>query len=377
MLPQVIFVQNSVHLAGAQKSLSRLLAAEEMRSHDPLLLTGEKGWLTEHCQQHGVPWVQLPFPSSRSLTGRLWGNRLFARRAANQLRPLLKSGRPLIVHTNDHPDSLLGLALATELQATPVMTLRTPGMSRRDFDKYHCARHHHLISVGEGLFQKVTPWLQQGRPPLTLIHNGVTEEEILSPREDNTATLQQVLVLGSIIPRKGWQDLMEALLILEKTLPAGPLPEIHFLGDLLNKPPDEVLQTGRLHRFKVTFLGVDKEYRARLRRYALALHPSRSESFGMAALECVAAGVPLLAAATGVIPEFIPCPAFLHTPQNSQELAEHLRSLLTQSPAQLATAFDFMRAHEIIRERFATQATVRRLHTLYHNLLTSSHPVHP
>lgn len=369
MLPQVIFVQNSVHLAGAQKSLSRLLAAEEMRSHDPLLLTGEKGWLTEHCQQHGVPWVQLPFPSSRSLTGRLWGNRLFARRAANQLRPLLKSGRPLIVHTNDHPDSLLGLALAAELQAKPVMTLRTPGMSRRDFDKYHCARHHQLISVGEGLFQKVTPWLQQGRPPLTLIHNGVTEQEILSPREDNAATLQQVLVLGSIIPRKGWQDLLEALLILEKTLPAGPLPEIHFLGDLLNKTPSEVLRTGRLHRFKVTFLGVDKEYRNCLRRYALALHPSRSESFGMAALECVAAGVPLLAAATGLIPEFIPSPGFLHPAQDSTALADRLEALMFQSPAQLSADFGFAEAHENIRQRFATQATVRKLQDLYQTLL--------
>lgn len=367
--PQVIFVQNSVHLAGAQKSLSRLLAAPAMRSHNPVLLTGEEGWLTEHCQEKGVPWVHLPFPSSRSLTGRLWGNRGFAKQAVRQLRPLLQPGRPVIVHTNDHPDSLLGLAVAAELKALPVLTLRTPGMSQRDFAKYQCGDHRQLISVGDELFRKVTPWLSATRTPLALVHNGVTEEEIMPPAPASSSRLEKVLVLGSIIPRKGWQDLVKALLILETRLPAGHLPEFHCLGDLLGKNPAEILQTERLKRFKLLFLGVDEEYRERLRGYSLALHPSRSESFGMAALECVAAGVPLLAAATGLVPEFIPRPAFLHTAQDSTALADRLEALMFQSPAQLSADFGFAEAHENIRQRFATQATVRKLQDLYQTLL--------
>jgi glycosyltransferase involved in cell wall biosynthesis len=340
-----------------------------MQVHDPVLLTGKEGWLTQHCTAHGVRWVRQSFPASRSLGGRLWENRAFAKRAAKALQPLLTPGRPVIVHTNDHPDSLLGLALARELKAIPVLTLRTPGMSQRDFEKYRCGDHKHIIAVGDDLFQKVHPWVS-GQRPLTLVHNGVTEEEVLPTREGSALpTLDRLLVLGSVIPRKGWQDLVEALLRLEARLPEGPLPEVHFLGDLLGQDAAAVLETGRLKRFRVTFLGVVENYRERLRAYALAIHPSRSESFGMAGLECVAAGVPLLAAASGVIPEFIPREAFLFPPHQSGVLADKLETLLKMDAAQITAAFAFDEAQAIIRDRFATPGTVRKLHNLYTGLM--------
>lgn len=339
-----------------------------MREHDPVLLTGQAGWLTQHCERSGVKWRQLPFPASRSLPARLWGNRLFARMAVRSLREVLVPGRPLIVHTNDHPDSLLGLAVAKELNAVPMITLRTPGMSSRDFEKYRCGDHAHLIAVGDQLFDKVRPWIS-GKRPLTLVHNGVTEDEILQPHVfQDGAPLSRILVLGSIIPRKGWQDLVEALLLLESRLPSGPLPEIHFLGDLLGCDPVETLGTCRLQRFKTTFLGVDENYRDRLRQYALAVHPSRSESFGMAALECVAAGVPLLAAATGLIPEFIPLSSFLFPPQQVPVLADRLEPLFKSPPAEIVVSFGFSAAHAVIRECFATPGTVNKLKNIYAEL---------
>lgn len=368
MLPQVVFVQNSVHLAGAQKSLSRLLTAPAMQQHDPILLTGQKGWLTGHCEEHQVKWARLPFPASRSLPARLWGNRLFARRAASHLKEFLQPGRPVIIHTNDHPDSLLGLALAQALKAVPVLTLRTPGMSQRDFEKYRCGDHAHLIAVGDDLFNKVRPWIS-GQRPLTLVHNGVKEEEILPPIPWAAEPPARILVLGSIIPRKGWQDLVEALLLLESRLPAGPLPKIDFLGDLLDSEPTAVLETSRLKRFEVTFLGVREDYRACLRQYALAIHPSRSESFGMAALECVAAGVPLLAAATGLIPEFIPEGSFLFPPQQPETLALHLEARFQQTMPAITADFRFEDAHAIVRERFSTPGTVRKIRNIYAGLL--------
>lgn len=368
MLPQVVFVQNSVHLAGAQKSLSRLLTAPAMREHDPLLLTGQSGWLTDHCQSHQVKWLRLPFPASRSLLGRMWGNRVFASQAARELKKILQPGRPVIVHTNDHPDSLLGLALARELKAVPVITLRTPGMSGRDFEKYRCGAHRHLIAVGDELFNKVRPWVA-GQRPMTLVHNGVTEEEILPPCEWPPQRLERLLVLGSIIPRKGWQDLVEALLLLEARLPPGPLPEVHFLGDLLDRDPAATLAVDRLQRFQTSFLGVDENYRERLRQYALAVHPSRSESFGMAALECVAAGVPLLAASTGLIPEFIPHESFLFPPQDVAALADQLETLLKQSMPDITISFAFTEAHTCVKDRFATPGTVRKLKNIYAGLV--------
>lgn len=368
MVPQVVFVQNSVHLAGAQKSLSRLLTAPTMREHSPVLLTGQSGWLTNHCETHHVRCVRLPFPASRSLLARVWGTRIFAKKAARLLKDVLEPGRPVIVHTNDHPDSLLGLALARELKGIPVLTLRTPGMNQRDFEKYRCGVHAHVIAVGDQLFNKVRPWVA-GQRAMTLVHNGVTEEEILTPKAAEESQLTKILALGSVIPRKGWQDLVEALLLLESRLPEGPLPEVHFLGDLLGHDPAATLGTARLKRFKVSFLGVVEGYRDCLRQYGLAVHPSRSESFGMAALECVAAGVPLLAAGTGLIPDFIPREAFLFPPRDTESLATHLQPLLTQSLAETCAAFAFGEAHTIIKDRFSTPGTVKKLKKIYQGLL--------
>lgn len=368
MLPQVVFVQNSVHLAGAQKSLSRLLSAPAMKDHDPVLLTGQEGWLTNHCEKHQVKWLRLPFPASRSLPSRLWGNERFAAHAAASLQDVLHPGRSVIVHTNDHPDSLLGLALARKLKAVPVLTMRTPGMSQRDFEKYRCGDHAHLIAVGDELFNKVRPWVA-GLRPLTLVHNGVTEEEILPPREWPEQPLKRFLVLGSIIPRKGWQDMINALLILESRLPEGQVPEVHFLGDLLGHDPAVILEVKRLKRFKVTFLGVVEGYKDCLRDYALAVHPSRSESFGMAALECVAAGVPLLAVSTGLIPQFISREPFLSPPEQAPILADKLEVLLKMSMNEMNTSFAVSEAQLIIRDRFATLGTVRKLKKIYSGVL--------
>jgi glycosyltransferase involved in cell wall biosynthesis len=362
----VIFVQNSVHLAGAQKSLSRLLLAPGMAKFSPRLLTGRKGWLTEVCTAGGVPWKRLDFPSSRSLGGRLWGNLRFGWRASEALMPSLEKNRPTIIHVNDHPDALLGLELARRLDTAPVMTLRTPGMTERDFRKYRCGDYRHLIAVGEDLYERVRRWA--GDVPVSLVYNGVTDDEILPPAAA-PPVLGAVLVLGSLSPRKGWQDMVEALSALENRLPREQeLPEIHFLGDLLGEDPSKALGLERLGRFRVKFLGVTSAYRETLRNYPLSIHPSRSESFGMAALECVAAGVPLLSASAGMIPAFTPCGDFLYEPGDAAGLAEKLGKLLQQDPEGLVTAFRFPEAETIIREKFSTGGTVMRLAEVYYRV---------
>ena len=365
---QVVFVQNSAHLAGAQKSLSRLLIAEKLRAFHPVLLTAQEGWLTRFCTENGVPWVCIDFPSPRSFLARWVGSvTRFAKRAAVALREHLLSGHGLIVHANDHPDSLIGLQVARELRASSVLTLRTPGMSQRDFIKHGCMRQQRIIVVGHELAQRVQSWIPSVET--TLIYNGVTEEEIQPPAPAPVAQPGCVLVLGSLSTRKGWQDLVEALCLLELRQPEGPLPEFHFLGDLLGKNPLDVLKLHRLRRFRVSFLGVQENYRDWLRRYALAVHPSRSESFGMAALECVASGVPLVAGATGVIPQFIADDSFLYPPQDAAALAEKLRPLISLNDlSQITAAFDVVAAQERIREHFSTAGTVRLLTQVYASL---------
>jgi glycosyltransferase involved in cell wall biosynthesis len=364
-LKQVVFVQHSTHLAGAQKSLSRLLTEQGMKSFSPLLLTGAEGWLTRFCSDHDVPWVRLEFPSPRSFKDRwLGGTARFAVKAAKALKPKLYADHSLIVHANDHPDSLIALHLAKILRSRSFLTLRTPGMSRRDFYKHRCFDHDCVIAVGDDLAQRAQQWHVNGK--IHSVYNGVTENEIIKPNPLPDKTLDKILVIGSLSSRKGWQDLVDALILIEARFPEGQLPEVDFLGDLLDKNPLDVLNLYRLKRFRCRFLGVADDYLQHLQNYSLVVHPSRSESFGMAALECVSAGVPLIAASTGMIPNFIANKSFIYAPSDVQALADKLASFFYKLDCQdIFDAFDFETVHSKIRNNFTTDQTVEKLSQLY------------
>ena len=360
---QVVFVQHSSHLAGAQKSLSRLLTDPRMKRFSPILLTGAEGWLTQFCTNHSVQWVQLDFPSPRSFRAlHLGGLSRFVHKAKKALKPQLHADHSFIVHANDHPDSLIGLYLSKVLNARSFLTMRTPTMSSRDFYKHRCSEHDCVIGVGDDLVQKSREWHQN----VHLIYNGVTLNEIQKPNPLLNRTKNKILVLGSLSPRKGWQDFINALILIEDKLPNAKLLEVDFLGDLNNKNPADLLNLHYLKKFRCRFLGVEIDYLSVLQNYSFIVHPSRSESFGMAALECIAGGNLLLAADTGMISQFMPNKSFLYPPGDVSSLAQKIYSFLIDSDiVDLYRLFDFEKAHNLIRERFLTSATVSQLTCLY------------
>jgi glycosyltransferase involved in cell wall biosynthesis len=330
------------------------------------LLTGKRGWLTRACDNASVAYTVLPFPSSRSLGGRIWGNRHFISKASAVVRGLLDPSQPAVIHANDHPDSLLGVELARELNCPSILTLRTPGMSERDFLKYRCDRHRALISVGEELFDKVSAWHLTS--PHSLVHDGIGSEDIVRPRETATEVLDQIVVLGSLCQRKGWHDLVEALATLEQS-GTTEFPKFVFVGHHHGLDPVRELGLTRLAHCHFEFPGVIENFHEFVQGFPLAIHPSRSESFGMAAIETVAAGVPLLAGATGLIPAFIPNPQFLFEPGNVTDLASKLRSLLGISPTRLLQCSELDTAQEIIARSFTLDRTVAQLIDIYGGVL--------
>jgi glycosyltransferase involved in cell wall biosynthesis len=76
-----------------------------------------------------------------------------------------------------------------------------------------------------------------------------------------------------------------------------------------------------------------------LRGAALFLHASRSEGFGFAPLEAMAAGVPVVAARAGSVPEVVGEAALLVAPGDARALAEGARAVL----ADRALAADLVR----------------------------------
>ncbi len=363
MNKRVLILQGRTHRAGAQTCLARLLRHEKVRAWNPLMLSSKPGWFTEECARLEIPVLLEAFPSSRSLGARLFGNESFSKRVAAALDA--KAFKPDIVFANDHQEALLALSLATRFGAKTAILLRSPGMRREDYVKYHCNAFDHVSAIGDELTERVQAW-----DPAKLVHaayDGVFEDEFLEPKAKPVSAPSKILAIGSQLDWKGWADLTEALHLLESQ---NVLPALHvdFTGPMPD-PGDNDLKLGRLKSVTYDFIGRVDKFRDLVRSYDLVVNPSRMETFGMAAIEVLAAGVPLLSSRTGVMEDVQTNPAMLFEPSNPASLAQALRNVLAHWSE---TDFSVASAQRNIRRKFMIDHAAAALDAAFATLVGKS-----
>lgn len=354
----VVFLQKRAHKAGAQTCLARLLAHPGLRDRQPVLVCSETGWLTRECERLGVTCLVENFPSARSLTGRLMGNAAFARRVAARLR---EGGlKPDLVHANDYLEGPLALPLAKALNVPSAVFLRAGGMASQDFRKYGCGSFDLLIAVGDELRDRAAGWTSK---PVLRIYDGIAASEFQAPKPKSDSFPREVLVIGSPLAAKGWADVTAAVAEVPELNAPGRLA-LYFTGD----PPDPArndLGLDRIPGVSFRFLGRVEGFADLVRQYDLVINPSRTESFGMAAIEVIAAGVPLLSSRVGVIGQVVTPDQWLFAPGSVGELADRLRSLERHWST---VSFDGLLAQSLVRQRFLIDTSVADLLEAYRKL---------
>lgn len=355
----VLFVQNRTHRAGAQTCLMRLLRHPRLREWNPVLVCSPGGWLPAECARYGVPVIEQKFPRSRSLLGRLFGNARFAREVARKLTA--RGLQPSIVHANDHQEGLLGLKLAAQFRARTAMFLRSPKMTEYDYRKYRCGEYEFISAVGDEFCARAQGWERHRQ--IELIHDGIYADEFGPAKAKAALPLQRVLVVGSPLDWKGWADMTSALALLEEKGIAVPR-EFDFTG-VMPGPSNNDLKLERLTKTRCNFLGRVEAFRELVLGYDLVVNPSRAETFGMAAIEVLAAGVPLLSSRSGVIEQVL-APGLLFAPHDPASLAAALETVLARWNE---TDFGVAQAQSAIREKFLVDRAVQKLDPAYLDLL--------
>lgn len=358
MCGTVLFVQNRTHRAGAQTCLMRLLRHPGLREWNPVLVCSPGGWLPAECARYGVQVIEQEFPRSRSLSGRLFGNARFAREVADKLNA--RGLRPTIVHANDHQEGLLGLKLAAHFGARTAMFLRSPKMTEDDYRKYRCGEYEFISAVGDEFRARAQGW--ERRRKIELIHDGIYADEFGPPKPKAPRAPDRVLVVGSPLDWKGWADMTAGLAILEEkgvSLPAA----FDFTG-VKPDPANNDLKLERLKKTRCNFLGRVEAFRELVLGYDLVINPSRTETFGMAAIEVLAAGVPLLSSRSGVIEQVL-APGLLFATHDPASLAAALETVLTRWNE---TDFGVAQAQAAIREKFLVDRAVQKLEAAYLDL---------
>jgi glycosyltransferase involved in cell wall biosynthesis len=130
-------------------------------------------------------------------------------------------------------------------------------------------------------------------------------------------------------------------------------------------PAENDLQLDRLTVARCNFLGRVEAFRELVLGYDLVINPSRMETFGMAAIEVLAAGVPLLSSRTGVIEEVLGVAPMLFPAGQPTALASAFEHIF-ENWAKIE--FGVADAQAKIREGFLVDRSAELLDSVYHKL---------
>jgi glycosyltransferase involved in cell wall biosynthesis len=204
-----------------------------------------------------------------------------------------------------------------------------------------CNSHHTRLSIQEcypGTTDK-----------LITIHNPVEERIAHRSRQDVRATLKvtdnEVLIahIGGIFPERDQLTLLQAFYELRKTF---PMVRLLMIGDGSGRADLESNAKKLGLGGSVTFTGYNNEIGDYLQAVDIYVNPTLDEGFGIAVVEAMLSGIPVVLSDRGAHPELIipDQTGFLYPGGNSHALASRLR-LLINDPAMSRRVGDAGRSH--------------------------------
>jgi len=231
----------------------------------------------------------------------------------------------------------------------------------------------HFVAVSEATKVHLFRTRQISPSKVTVIYPGVDLvrfdiQEMLPMIRYELGLPDHALVIGVVarlVPYKGHADLIAAL---PRILQAAPTTRLVFIGDGPAAPDlrhqvHEVGLTDQVH-----FLGERRDIPRLLRALDVFVLPSHQEGLGLAIIEAMAAGLPVVATRVGGIPDVVieGETGLLVEPGNPAELAEAIIQLLTNPHIQRQMG---IKGRQRVESYFTAQRSAANLTALYCRLL--------
>ncbi len=222
--------------------------------------------------------------------------------------------------------------------------------------------YHTRDTVAE-YFPLSTPKLIVARPGLGRSTSSPPYEEFQAVRDRHGLENPYVLYYGSTRPNKNIPNMIRAFRrYLDQHEDAATefiliLKKDRFYRDISRAIRHEGLK-GRVKVFNQVSYA---DQRALLRNARAFLFATKYEGFGFPVLEAMAAGVPVLAADSGALPEICDEAALFVSPDESEEIARGIGQLLTEIPLR-ERLIERGRRHV---EQFDWKESAERIHGIY------------
>lgn len=330
-----------------------LLLARGMQEHGAvptLVITGVGTLLAERLADAGVPTHLVTW--SMGLDPRV-------------VRGILAVAAPgTIIHSHDsHAHTLADAAI--RLRRLPLVATRRVALPVRHPARWR--RADHVIALSTPVRDQLrAAGVDPGR--ISVIPSGVDLEVLTRPRSLPALPdlpppgAPLILCIAALTPEKGID-----ILIAAAALVAGAAPDAHWLvlgAGSQRQALQRRIRAGGLDQ-RVHLAGEVREPHDYLTAATMVVQPSRSEGFGSAVLDALAAGVPVVASDTGGLPEALASGGgFLVPPGSADALAAAVLRLLAH-PAEREALGE---AGRVAATQFAVPKLVARTLDVYRSL---------
>jgi glycosyltransferase involved in cell wall biosynthesis len=406
---RILYIDLAPTVGGSVISLYELLRGLDRERFEPLVLLGASHGYAAKFRELEIPVIALdqanaaaPDPTSRTWSGarrsrlaawlkrggvgadlvhaagfclRIWPG---LRRQARQVAEIIRTVGPDLVHLNDAVCvSRVGIVAARSAGIPAICHLRSMD-ARNAYDRWmsHSLRGYICISQAVDEHQR---HLGGRVSPSWVIHNGidVAEFDRVAAGEDIRLSLglsaQDTVVacVGRLVAWKGHHIFLEAL--------ARLAPHYPYLRGLVIGAPEANSQgyaESLRHQARdlglervVTFTGFRDDIPRLLRSADILVHASvQPEPFGRVLIEGMAAGVVVIATASGAVPEIIQdgVTGMLIRPGDPTAMAQALASVMDNPALALEIRTTGRRA---VEERFSIGQYVRAVESVYEKVL--------
>jgi len=383
---KILFYNHTGQVSGAERMLLMILARLNQRLFDPLVICPEPGPLLGMATSLGVPVQSVPVLGAR-FTWRVdlllhYLKSFFL--VIRELRRKIVRAKPDLIHANS-------------IRAGLVASAATLGMRTIVVWHLHDLLPRHPLSTGVRLFAFLNPRTRMIavsqavaenfaggtygvgaglRKRTTIILNAIDLEKF---QLDSTASQKVrdeldlgdsrpvIGIVGQLTPRKGQLELLRAF---ARVLGENPKAALLVVGAPLFNHDQEYEQrlkdTARELGISehVRFLGARSDVAAVMQSLDLLVVNSAAEPFGLVALEAMACGTPVVAAACDGLAEIIEheVDGWLVPPGDEPAMAAAIIDLNRQ-PARRAQLAE--QGKKRVRARFSADRYLAELQTLY------------
>lgn len=289
-----------------------------------------------------------------------------------RLSRLIRKYQPDCVHVHSRRGADLWAGLCAHQHSTPaIITRRVDNREWPPFARFKYGTYDRVITISEGIRQVL---LSEGLAPkkVTCIHSVVKIDNYTTAADREwfekefriPATAPVIGVIAQLIPRKGHRYLLE---IAPKLCSLFPNLKIVFFGQgPLRDELERYVAEQRLSE-SVIFAGFRKDMPKVLPCLNLVVHPALMEGLGVSLLQAAAAGVPIVGARAGGIPEIVHdgVNGRLVEPGNAHELNDAIVPLLENTD--MVRRFG-QAGRELVKKDFSVGTMVTKYIDIYKEL---------